>query len=149
MVWYSWMGFLGLALGLSLSGFAGHSWLRNALIGLGVGIVVVLLTGLPSAMNEASTAAAKANAGFGGTISGTVALLTAHFVKYAWVLVFCLAVGVVVGLVGTTPLRGAAAGLVCGLVALFIANTMIKDSAPCLQNAKGTVDILRAYTICR
>lgn len=149
MVWYSWMGFLGLALGLALSGFAGHSWLRSALFGLGIGVAVLLLTGLPSAFQEASTAAAKANLGAVSTISGTLALLVAHVVKFAWALAFCLVVGVVVGFVGATPLRGAAAGLACGLVALFIANALVKDAAPCLQNAKGVIDILRAYTICR
>lgn len=149
MVWYSWMGFFGLALGLSLSGFASQSWLRSALIGLGIGVVLVLLTGAPSAFQEASAAAAKADQGVAGTISGFLVLLLVHAVHYAWVMAFCLVVGVVVGFVGATPLRGAAAGLACGLVALFVANAMLQEPAPCLQNAKGTINILRAYTICR
>ena len=43
MVWYTWLGYFGLLLGLAVSGILGSSPLRTAVIGLASAVVLVVL----------------------------------------------------------------------------------------------------------
>jgi len=59
--------------------------------------------------------------------------------------------GIVIGLTlaafyGWRPLRSAAAGYVCGVLLVVIANGLSATPASCLQESKG-LDILRAWSI--
>ena len=43
MVWYTWLGYVGLLLGLAASGILGTSPVRTAAVGLAGGLVLVVL----------------------------------------------------------------------------------------------------------